>query len=149
MKFNNLYSKLLEKLDPDVEAVWGDIVPHLSEPVTYNCYTVIVSRGMYDVWNRWSVKVRSIEEAQDKVMEQAEEDWKEAWAENAESARDDYDEDVDPDNAPENEFINKFPVEHDDVALVGTGEETVVLISTKKLTDKQVETYLDTAFANL
>lgn len=29
MKFNDLYSKILEKLDPDVEAVWGDIVPNL------------------------------------------------------------------------------------------------------------------------
>jgi len=146
MKFNNLYSKLLEKLDPDVEAVWGDIIPGISEPVTYNCYTVLMSRGMYDVWNRWSVKARSIEEAQDRVLEQAEEDWKESWYENAESARDDYDEDVDPDDAPENEFINKFPVEHDDVALVGTGEETVVVISTKRLTDKQIQIFLDTTF---
>lgn len=146
MKFNNLYSKLLEKLDPDVEAVWGDIIPGISEPVTYNCYTVLMSRGMYDVWNRWSVKARSIEEAQDRVLEQAEQDWKDSWYENAESARDDYDEDVDPDDAPENEFINKFPVEHDDVALVGTGEETVVVISTKRLTDKQIQIFLDTTF---
>ena len=146
MKFNKLYQSLIEKLDPEVEAIWGDIVPQLSEPTTYNCYTVIISRGKYDVWNKWSVKARSIEEAQDKVIEQAEEDWKESWYENAESARDDYNEDVDPDNPPENEYIEKFPVDRDDRAIVGTGEETIVVISTNRLTDKQIETYLDNTF---
>lgn len=29
MKFNDLYSKILEKLDPDVEAVWKDVIPNL------------------------------------------------------------------------------------------------------------------------
>lgn len=147
MKFNDLYSKILEKLDPDVEAVWGDIVPQLAEPVTYNCYTVIMSRGMYDLYKRWEVKARSIEEAQDKVYDEALKDWKESWAEDAESARDDYDEDVDPDDPPENEFIEKFPVEHDDIALVGTGEDLVVVVTTRKFkSSKQLEDYLDTAF---
>lgn len=146
MRFNEVYQSLIEALDPDVEAVWGDIIPGISEPVIYYCYTVIMSRGMYDVWHGFNVKARSIEEAQDKVIEQAEEDWKESWYENAESARDDYDEDVDPDDAPENEFINKFPVDHDDIALVGSGEETVVVISINKLSNKQIETFLDNTF---
>lgn len=146
MRFNEVYQSLIEALDPEVEAVWGDIIPGISEPVIYYCYTVIMSRGRYDVWHGFNVKARSIEEAQDKVIEQAEEDWKESWYENAESARDDYDEDVDPDDAPENEFINKFPVDHDDIALVGSGEETVVVISINKLSNKQIETFLDNTF---
>lgn len=146
MEFNKLYQSLLEKLDPEVEAVWGDIVPGITEPVTYHCYTVVMSRGMYDVWKHWSVKARSIEEAQDKVYDVAWQDWKDSWAENAESARDDYDEDVDPDDPPENEFIEKFPIERDDKAIVGSGEETIVVISTNRLTNKQIETFLDNTF---
>ena len=153
MRFNKVYQNLIEALDPEVEAVWGDIIPGISEPVTYYCYTVIIDRGRYDVWHGFNVKARSIEEAQDKVVEQAEEDWKESWAENAESANrdsdDEEDEYIDPDDAPENEFIQKFPVDYDDIAVVGTGEETVVLITTKKLTNKQIETYLETALGDL
>lgn len=149
MRFNEVYQSLIEKLDPDVEAVWGDIVPGITEPVIYYCYTVLVSRGMYNIWKHWTVKARSIEEAQDKVYETAIGDWHESWAENAESARDDYDEDVDPDDPPDNEYIEKFPVEHDDIAVVGSGEETVVLITSKKLNKKQVESYLETALGDL
>lgn len=147
MRFNEVYQRLIEKLDPDVEAVWGDIVPQLSEPITYNCYTVLISRGKYDLYKRWQVKARSIEEAQDKVYDEALKDWKDSWAENAESARDDYDEDVDPDDPPENEFIEKLPIEHDDTALVSTGEDTAVVVTTKRFkSSKQLEDYLDTAF---
>lgn len=150
MEFNKLYNRLLEELDPETEKDWGDILPHLSDPVIYYCYTAAVSRGKYDLIYTWSVKARTIEDAQDQVMKQAEKDWEESWYENAESARDDFDEDVDPDDAPENEFIEKFPVEHDDVALVGTGEDTVVVITTKKLSSsKQLEDYLDTVFGDV
>jgi len=147
MRFNEVYQNLIEALDPEVEAVWGDIIPGISEPVTYYCYTVLIDRGRYDVWHGFNIKARSIEEAQDKVVEQAEEDWKSSWAENAESARDDYDEDVDPDDPPENEFIEKFPVDQDDIAIVGTGEDLVVVVTTRKFkSNKQLEDYLDTAF---
>lgn len=148
MRFNEVYQSIKEKFDdPEVEAAWGDIVPQLSEPVTYNCYTVMVSPGAYDLYKRWAVKARSIEEAQDKVHDEALKDWKDSWAENAESARDDYNEDVDPDDPPENEFIEKFPVDQDDIAMVGTGEDTVVVVTTRKFkSSKQLEDYLDTVF---
>lgn len=146
MKFYKLYNSLLEKLDPEVEAVWGDIVPQLGPPVTYYCITILLDRSAYDVWFRQQIKARTLEEAQDIIFKQAEEDWKESWYENAESARDDFDEDVDPDDAPENEYIEKLPIQHDDVALVGSSEDSVVVISPKKLTDKQASDYVKNFF---
>lgn len=133
MKFNELYKTLIEALDPDVEAAWARALPHLEPPKTYYTYTVEASRGHYDVWHKDTVTAKTLEEAQDKVFKTAQEEMKSAWEEDKESAREDYDEDVDDLEPPYYEFIEKQPILCKDMALVNTGEETLILISEKPI----------------
>jgi hypothetical protein len=140
MKFNQLYKTLIEALDPDVEAAWARALPHLESPKTYYTYTVEVSRGRYDVWHKDTITAKTLEEAQDKVLKTAQEEMKSAWEEDKESAREDYDEDVDDDlDPPYYEFIEKEPILCKDMALVNTGEETVILISEKPINTRKAE----------
>lgn len=137
MKFNQLYKTLIEALDPDVEAAWARALPHLESPKTYYTYTVEASRGHYDVWHKDRVTAKTLEEAQDKVYNTAVEEHKEAWEEDKESAKEDYDEDVDDLDPPYLEYIEKEPIRCKDMALVNTGEETVILISEKPINTRK------------
>ena len=128
---------LLEALDPDVEAVWARALPHLESPKTYYTYTVEVSRGHYDVWHKDTVIAKTLEEAQDKVLKTAQEEMKSAWEEDKESAREDYDEDVEDLEPPYYEFIEKQPIVCKDMALVNTGEETLILVSEKPINTRK------------